>query len=170
LSSAATFLFYVAGFLFGQVCDVASSNPAKTVTPVAFVVRGDDQQFKFFEGETLQDMVVNGRRELKSSSYDAWALAYEGYVIFRGHRRLALFVESWSNKSEDRQTIIQFLERSGDSISFLGSPLLLSEAVTPKAGTATETEPLEMSVEQQLAFKKGMSRQQEMRVRGSQGR
>ena len=70
----------LAGFLFSQVTSVASELAGPDITPVSFVVRGEEQRFTFFEGKTLEEMVDRGRSDLAKSPGDAWAFAYEGYM------------------------------------------------------------------------------------------
>jgi hypothetical protein len=167
MASSTILAFYIAGFLFSQTCDVISGNPARPLTPVAIVVHGSDQQFRFFEGETLQEMVDSGRQELKSKPYDAWALSYEGYAVAEGHRRSALFVESWSKSAAKPVTLVQFFLRSENgSISFLGSPLLISEGGVPEASSMTSVVPREMTAEQQFSFQQGILRQKELKEKG----
>ena len=171
LRSPALVAMLLAGFLFAQVTDVISNEPAKAVTPVAFVVRGKDQQFKLFNGRTLQEMVANARRELASPDNDAWALSYEGHATVEGQRRRALFVEGWARGSKVPVVVIQFLGRSAsNSITLLGTPLVLPEGLAPGGRKAIPVAPREMTVEQKRSFEEGMSRLRQWKAKGYIGR
>jgi hypothetical protein len=159
--------FKLAGFLTAQVCGVMSDAPMNTVTPVAFVVTGSNQQFRFFEGISLEEMVINGRRELEAGRYDAWAFAYEGYAVVQGRRRLALFVESQTASPAKRTALIQFMTRSHNGVvSLIGDPLKLANGTVPTAERVIRAQPEELSAQERSAFDDGMARQREFKAKG----
>src|SRR5690606_37744011 len=150
-------LFSLAGFLLGQVLSVSTDVPKRTLTPVAFVVTEADQRFMFFEGDTLTAMVENGRRELTSGRYEAWAFAYEAFVRIGNERKSVVLVQAWMQGVNDGITIAQPLNRGDDGhVEAVGPPFLMSSFDPSDAEKRTTVTPLALTTEQEEAIEQGI--------------
>lgn len=157
----------LAGFLFSQVTSVASELRPSSVTPVAFVIKGEDQRFTFFEGLSLQAMVENGRRTLSDRQYDGWAFAYEGYLTTAGIRKSALFVEAWRPGLSEPVMVVQVWERSPrGEVKLVGVPLMFPRRDSPDAARVKKIEPAALSQPQQQAFDSGIERHRAVKGAG----
>lgn len=136
----------LAGFVLAHAMGMLSEPPPRDLIPVAFVARGNDQQFITFEGTTLEEMVKRGKRELAAGGYDAWALAYEGYVVIRGERKSAVFVHSWRRGLTSPVVIAQAWGRAedGTTADFLGPAVLLTESSAPNSAQRTNADPVNL--------------------------
>jgi hypothetical protein len=168
MSSAVLEAISLAGFLCPQVMAVLSDHPNFDLTPVAIVITGENRKFIFFDGDTIQAMVGNGRRELSSQKYDAWALAYEGYVTIAGERKNALFIEAWVRGASRPVVLTQALGRGpdGKAVTLVGAPLMLGIEDAPQAQQPKLVDPVVLSEPQSRAFKAGMARNRELRDKG----
>jgi len=102
--------------------------------------------------------VVNGRRELGNGKSDAWAFAYEGFIVADGKRHGAVLIEAWTHGMPKPVVVAQLWERGtkGSGMTLIGAPLLLPEPTNPVA--------LEPREEQ--AFKMGIARHKEALDKG----
>jgi hypothetical protein len=161
----------LAGFLFAQVTTVAAGLPHSAFTPVAFVIRGQSQQFQFFKGDTLEAMVADGRRELRNQKFDAWAFAYEGFIVTDGQRKSAVFIEAWARGASGPVVIVQPWEHAaeGNGFTLAGSPLMLPDKQFPEPERTQATSPVALDERQTRAFQAGISRQKELSAKGLLG-
>lgn len=155
----------LAGFLFAQVSSVVTEVSDRDVAPVAFVISGDEQKFTFFSGKTLQEMVENGRKELKNPKYDAWSLAYEGFVTLNGNRQEALLLEGWARGAHEPVLIAQPWKRTADhkAPTLIGGPLMLKYESAPHAGASQVTVPTALDEQGRKAFQDGIAQLQSLR-------
>lgn len=154
----------LAGFVLAHTLHVLSHPDTQDLKPVAFVARGDDQRFVTFEGDNLEDMVERGKRELANARYDAWALAYEGFVTVQGERKSAVFVHSWMRGLDSPLIIAQAWTRAGDKAraELLGQAVRLSESSAPKSAQGVRVDPMHLDEQQLRVLAAGIKQYEEL--------
>jgi hypothetical protein len=132
--------------------------------PVAFVAQGDDQKFITFEGATLEEMLDRGKQQLANGNYDAWALAYEGFVVVENQRRSAVFVHSWMRGLDRPIVIAQAWGRAeeGGEAQYLGPAVFLPQASAPKGGQRINVIPAHLDERQLRALAAGIEQYAEL--------
>jgi hypothetical protein len=173
MGESLTTAFTLIGFLLSQVTSVLSDSPGEDLTPVALVGDAHGQRFTFFEGDTLEEMVENAKRDLPDGGYDAWVLAYEGFVTTPGgERRNAFYIHSWVRGLEQPILLAQAWKRplNGGVVEWLGPPILLPSQKAPEAGTKKYLAGAALTDEQSRALAAGVARNRELREQGLLGK
>ena len=157
-------LLTMAGFLYAQITSEVSNSGTDNITPVAFVIDGREQRLTTFPGKSLEEMVRNGRNQIKQGDFEASAFGYEGFFLVDGVRKSVLFIEMSSRDAPKPRTVMQFWRsNSYGQREPLGPPMFLADAALPDVSSKRVDVPNELSEQEERAFRNGITRHDELR-------
>jgi hypothetical protein len=149
--------FMIAGFLLGQVTVVKPDVMPNSISPIALTVKASEQRFTFLEGATTSDKVQSAEAFLGALELDAWAYAYEGFIVMDNERVDAFFIVGWARGLQKPMLIAQpWRATEGGSVVLLGPPALVESG--PKGQV-----PVRLSAAQEQAIQAGVQRNQLLR-------
>lgn len=153
----------LAGFLLARAIEVLSNPQTPDMMPVAFVARGEVQQFVNFEGKSVEEMISRAKQRLARGQYDAWAFAYEGFIVIQNERRSAIFVHSWRRGLDSPVVLAQTWVRDENGIyaEFDGPAVRLSEGSAPWGEQQSWARPVDLDEKELRVLAAGIQQYEE---------